>query len=365
MGGKASKSAVSKKELKHVFASELHIVSDIIDHVIGDDNKFVAEDYNFLSRETCDRYTFVLQSQLNKHLKIDVQHLHDSIILVPKAERVAANDQKTVIDKKDLCRTIAQHYVKVLYVLCLIKYVYDLENAGDYSIAGIIKRNTRLTGDLLEINYCSLPQKDYARRDKRVHFGSLKGLQFLVEHFLAPEEQRTFVSQLRMIVARSIDPAAVQALACNDVHLLKPRDYEMLYGVHCRKTKVVAANDPSAASMAFDVAPFNPILSSDVCMSKKKVVVQLSASRPTKLAYERLHKRYVENVREVEALLLRLVAKSGCSYELRVISDVDLDQIVSEVKSNVVKFFLASVLDYQHLLDVAKDAGAQFSSETI
>jgi hypothetical protein len=362
MGGKASKSAMSSKELKHVFASELQTVTDVIDHVLRSDNTFVAEDYNFLTRETCDRYTFVLQSQLNRHLKIDVQHLHDSVILVPKAERVAASDQKTVIDKKELCQTIAQHYVKLLYVLCLVKYVYDVENSGDFSVAGIVRRNTRRVGDLLEVNYCSLPQKDYERKDKRVHFGALKGLQFLVEHFLAPEEQRTFLAQLRMIVARSANPDALQRIACHDVNLLRPRDYQALYGpmtLRCPKTAVAPENDrPAAADMAFHVAPFNPILSSDVCMSKKKIVVQLSASKPTALAYERLHKRYAENVRDVEALLARLVAKKKTgAYELRVISDAELDAIVADVKSIVAKFFLASVLDYQRLLDVAREAG--------
>lgn len=369
MGTTASKGASSsvRTELRHVFARELADVTSVVNHIVSVDNKFVAPDYNFLTRDTCNSYTFALQSQLSKHLKVDVQELHDSLILIPTQDRVATGSNNRVINKSQLCDVVSKHYIKILYVLCLVKYVYNLEHAGDYSIAGIIRRNVRTVGDLLEVNYCSLQQREYNRVDKRVDFGALKGMRFFVDNFLSPEEHSDFLKHLKMVVSRRVNSAAIDRLACAD-GILSRDDYQSFYGKPpvCPKNdlRVLAVNQDDKEDLLFDVSPFNPVLSSTMCMSKKKLVVQLGSDDKTtkdiRAAHDKMHANYVDNLDQVNQLLDRFVqkktTKGSTEFTLRTIDDKELADIVSAVKRIVIKFYVKSVLDYQTLLDLCRRA---------
>jgi hypothetical protein len=102
----------------------------------------------------------------------------------------------------------------------------------------------------------------------------------------------------------------------------------------------------------------NPILSSELCMSKKKLIVQLGNDRKSKAAraaYDALHTDYVDNLRKVEALLGRLTQKGPTgTHTLRNISNDDLDLLTKDIKNAVVQFYLRPIVQYQMLLDMAK-----------
>jgi hypothetical protein len=355
MGSSSSKDTKNEPRLKNIFSKELETISDILQHVLTSDNKFVNDEYNFLSRDTCQRYTFVLESNLKKHLKIDVQELHDSLILIPKQTRVAVGDK--VIDKNDLCDIISKHYIKLLYILCLVKYVYDLENGGDFSLAGIVSRNIRMVGNLLEINYCALPQKDYSKSDKKIDFNSLKGMKFFLEYFVNPEEKHIFLDQLKMIFARKIDHKKLADIVCHD-NLLTQKEYESLYQrkfVCKTSNKKLAVNERDTT--LFEVQEFNPILSSELCMSKKKLIVQVGSDKKSKEIrryYDDMLQHYRSNLENIKSMINNLIQKQGSSYTLKHISDDDLTDIIRDIKKIIIRFYIISILDYQNLLDLAK-----------
>lgn len=361
MGTASSKQSDTFPRLKNVFGKELESISNVVNNVLSPNNRFISEEYNFLGKDVCEKFTFVLESSLKKHLKVEVQDLHDSLILVPKQNRIAAGQK--VINKASLCDVIATHYTKCLYLLCLVKYVYDLEHGGDYSVAGIVQRNMRIVGDLLELNFCALPQKDYERADKRVDFGNLQGLRFFSDNFLTPEEREMFTELFGMVVGRQVTAKAVTDMACRGGTLLSPRDFEVIFGERpqCRgaiKRASKAAESAKPAALVFAVEGGNPILSSGLCMSKKKLVVQLGGDAKSKRvrdAVAKLHADYARNLSHVEQLLGRLVHRQdGCASTLHNMSDQDLAELTADIKRAVVQFYLRPLLAYQRLLDLVK-----------
>ena len=354
MGSSPSKTA---PKLKNVFARELAVVTDVVNSVITDDNQFVRSDYNFLSRETCSKYTFLLESQLKRHMKLHIQELHDSILMVPKQTRVAVGSH--VIDKDDLCEVISAHYLQILYLVSLIKFVLNTEHGGDFSMAGIVFRNIRVVGDLMEIHYCAAPQKDYARADKKVDLNSLQGMKFFIENFLSPEESQVFLQQLKMVFARTATEQTVLALACRDT-VLQLADYETLYDLRakCGKTNKPRATT-GAESTLFHVGEMNFVLSGTMCMSRKKLVVQLNrASQQVKQRYQTLLGNYRGNLKEVEALLGELVHRAANGkYTLHNLDNDRLQSLIHRSKRVIMRLYLQPLIDSQALLDSARKGG--------
>lgn len=346
----------AKYHLKNVFARELEDLTHIINNILTPSNMFVADEYNFLGKDACDRFTFVLESSLKKHLKVEIQELHDSLVLIPKQNRVAVGH--TFVDKSTLCDIISTHYIRCLYLLCLVKYVYDLEHGGDYSIAGIVRRNLRLVGDLLEINYCAIPQKDYLRHSKNVDFSNLQGMRFFAEHFLSPEERHTFFEQFRMIIAKDIKPDLLTTLSCQD-SILTQADYEKMYDIKpsCKHITKKASSAVSVPAIEFPVAAGNPVFSSQLCMSKKKLVVKIGSDKISKAlqaSYKKLQDNYVANLQLVQTLLHDMVVVRKQKYELKNISGEELDAVTKKVKSTIMHFYLQPLLDFQSMVDIAK-----------
>ncbi len=373
LGTPASKNA-ERSRLKNVFSKELSRVTGIVNNILAADGTFASKEYNFLSRDACAGYTVVLESQLKRHLKVDVQSLHDSLLMIPKRSRVAAGDH--VIDKAELCSVISNHYVRILYLLSLIKLVFDLEHGGDVSIAGIVYRNVRVVGDLMEINYCAIPQKDYGSSSRDVDFSALQGLQFFLDKFLDPEEQHVFLHQMRMVLGRRVDVAWLRDVACAHA-LMRPEDYAQLYRAPAKGAAAgkafacsgsgagKAKKEPSSklavdfvAAPVFAVAAMNPVFSGDQCMSRRKVVLQISKDKESKAVhqtYTEMTANYQANLRAVEALLAQLVRhEGGDAWALRDIDDDALDRIVTDTKRTVARFYLQSIIDFQRLLHAAK-----------
>lgn len=357
-----------------VFEEDLKALNNIILHIIDDKNVFKNPQYNFLSKDVCDKHTVVLEDELNKHLKVSLQSLGTSLYLVPNNDD---NNRTSIkgsnLTKKQICEKISNHYMRILYIISLIKYVYDIERHGDYSIAGIIFRNIKLVDDIMVIDYCGIPHKDYSNPDKqdKINFGKLEGLSFFTNYVLTHDESRVFVDVLKSILSRH-PKGVVKNYICKmkKSNMLTYTDlahieqlFKNKYGTPLVCTDAVAEQPAQPLSIERKVSLHmriekdNPVFLKEYCFNTKKALVKIDTPTGKIIvnAFKTMQKNYKNNVKNVESLLNRLVSKSGDTYELRDITKQELDSIVDEVKSTIKVFFIQSIMDYQHLLDLAKN----------
>lgn len=331
---------------KHIFEKELAHLNAIIHNILTEDDIFKNKDYNFLSQNICSHYQVVLESELSKHLKMDVKELGTALYLIPK--------NNTRISKQQICDKIINHYIKILYILCLVKYVYNLEERGDLSIAGIIFRNIKITHDLMEIYFCGLPHKNYTDGSShKIDFGKLAGMKFFLEYFLTPEESRVFTGTLQAILARST-PSKVQGAMCHDRDALKA--LESLYAEKFKGKKLVCQKGAAgpALNMTVFVQKDNPILLADYCGAPMKIVLKLNTVEGKKIYqhYLQMKKHFGTHLDNIKNIIDKIV---DTKHELRDISKEKLNEIIADVKTCTKLFYLQSIVDFQNLLDMAKD----------
>lgn len=358
------------KSAVDVFKPELNDLNNLVTNMITSKNKFINPDYNFLFEGVCSKYTVIWDKELSKHLKVDLENLSGSIYLVPKNDKITEE-----ITKESLCNKISKHYVKVLYILSLVKTVYDLEHAGDNSIAGIMQRNVNIVNNIMELHFCSIPHKQYNKQPSdKIDFENLQGFKMFVEHFLTPIERRAFLDQFKSVFARKPRHKIVDAI-CSDS--LVPLDmYEKMYAERFGKTDkkikckpqteikedgtVNKKKERKTVDLMFEIVADNPVLHTNYCMSHKKYIIPLDNSNNDAThvlkVYNDMHKHYTENVDGVLSILYKIIEKeSESKYKLKNISSDELQEIVNEVKQKIVIFYIQSIVDYQELLDVAKE----------
>jgi hypothetical protein len=368
-----------------VFEKDLQYLTTMVNAIIDDKNVFKNSDYNFLSKDVCERHTLVLEDELNKHLKVSLQTVGTSLYLIPNND---SNNKQTIKGtkhtKREICEKISNHYMKILYILSLIKYVYDIEHHGDYSIAGIIFRNIKVVDDIMAINYCSMPQKDYSQKTQsfKVDFSNLEGMSFLVDFVLSKQESKAFIDILRSILSRS-PRGIVRQQACaflknkrlrkDDIRKVEEL-YQSRFGskLECPlggmssvsaqpgNSLVVKAEGENATkrpNLHIKIEKDNPVFLKDFCYNVREIVIMTDKpnNKPIVDAFKKMQKNYQQNIKAIEELMNRLVMKKGSVYELKDITKYELDDVVNEVKSCVKLFYIQSIMDYQRLLDIAKN----------
>ena len=367
-----------------VFEKDLAYITTMVNAIIDDKNIFKNSDYNFLSKDVCERHTLVLEDELNKHLKVSLQTVGTSLYLIPNND---SNNKQTIkgtkLTKREICEKISNHYMKILYILSLVKYVYDIEHHGDYSIAGIIFRNIKVVDDIMAINYCSMPQKDYSQKTQnfKIDFSNLEGMSFLVDYVLSKQESKTFVDVLRAVLSRS--PRGIvrqQACAFLKNKKLRKEDirkveelYQARFGsrLECPLDGKSSSNVSGESLTVKDgenvgvkrpnlhvkIEKDNPVFLKDFCYNVKEIVIMTNKpnNKPIVEAFKTMQSNYKSNIKAIEALMDRLVSKKGSAYELKDITKYELDAIVNDVKSCVKVFYIQSIMDYQRLLDIAKN----------
>lgn len=346
-----------------VFAKELSNVNDIISHILTDDDKFVNPNYNFLFEDVCNNYTILLEKELQKHLKVDLENVSSSIYLIPKKNVIVSEEDNTEINKYDICNAISKHYIKILYILSLIKHVYDLESNGDNSLAGIMERNINVIDNTIEISYCSIPHKDYdMQHADKVNFANLEGLELFTQHFLTPTEKYAFIEQLKLIFARKPRHKFMDIL-CHDA-LIDINEYNEIYKnkfdkpLTCGGEQNKQGKRGRNVDLMFEIAAENPIMHSKYCFSRKKLVISLdksvSAIKELLKLYENMKNNYIKNVENIVGILKDIVEFKTDHFVLKNISSEDLQDIITDVKKTIIKFYVQSILDFQVLLDTAK-----------
>lgn len=376
MGNKVSRSIPSQR----VFEKELANVNQLVNGIISSNHQFKNSNYNFLSKEVCDKHTIVMESELNRHLKVSLKDLGTDLYLIPNNDNT---DKKTAsgktINKRDICKKISNHYMKILYILTLIKYVYDLEHHGDYSISGIIFRNIRVVDKIMSIDYCSMPQKDYSDKAKnnKIDFGQLEGMSFFVDNVLNKEESRIFVDVVRSILARSktkTQRTICSLIADKKLNQQTVREIESIYkrrygtGLTCERasdTSKLSNNNTMVddipqhkrPGLYMTIEKDNPVFLKQYCYNVNRLVIQLDSSRNKEVlnAFTHMETNYKNNVKAIESIMNRLVIKNGDVYELKDVTKTDLDTIIDDVKSTIKLFYIQSILDYHSLLDIAKN----------
>lgn len=359
----------------NVFKNELSLLNTIVNNILSEQDVFKNNDYNFLSQDICDKYQVILEEELEKHLKLSVKELGTSLYIIPKDADSTDKLTKMNLTKKQVCEKVSNHYIKILYVLSLIKYVYNIEMDGDLSIAGIVFRNIRVLDDVMEINFCDLPHRNYSFKGSletyKLNFAKLEGFKFFVDYFLDRPEASAFVSIMRSILARS-SKQKFSSLVCHYISnkSLKPEDIKNLEAMYLKKygSRLVCNKKepgmetpkrPSKQPINMDifVNKENPILAKEHCFAPRKVIIKTSTTDGKQVMelYDQMKKNYVDNVNAVVGLLDHLVihTKNG-GYELKDIDKTMLDSIIEQVKVRVKTFYIQSIVDFQTLLDKAR-----------
>lgn len=354
MGNKAS--TLTSKD-PNVFSKELHKLDSIVSAILTEQNMFKDRAYNFLSQDVCDQHFVLMENELQRHLKVELQGVGHALYLIPKE-----GDSQS-INKKDLCRKISNHYMKILYVLCLIKYVYNLEHRGEMSIAGIMFRNMKVVDDMIEINFCNVPHKDYSKSLKdayKIDFSKLEGLEFFTKYFLEPAEAHAFLKVLRKVLARS-PKKVLQKGFCEYIQEHKPsvehlKQMETLY-VNRFNENLHCTQKGGGINLHMYVEKDNPVFSREHCYEIHKYIIKLNTAHGAKVkaAYEKMSNNYRDNIKAIEKLtaLLVNVNKNG-SFTLKDLSKDVLESVIHQVKDIIKTFYLQSILDFHSILDIGK-----------
>lgn len=342
-----------------VFSKELHNINNIVNSIINDKNEFINPNYNFLDKKVCDSHYVLMENDLMKHLKLSILDLGQSMFLIPKM-----SESKYQIKKTEVCEHISKHYLKILYLLCLIKYVYNTEKHGDYSIAGIAFRNIKIVNNIMEISFCAIAQRDFtnAKDNTKLDFGKLEGLTFLTDFVLTPKEAQTFVKVFRSILGKKSKNIIGKEI-CNTKGNLR-KELEILYQnrfhskLTCSKEEQDDLNSTSSnkPSLFMQVDKENPILSANYCHEASKYIIPTNSKEGFIVLqhYNRMKNNYKSNIGKIENLLYKLTVKNGQTWQLRDLNKKDLDNIANQIKTIIQSFYIQSILDYHILLDMAK-----------
>lgn len=360
---------------KDIFEKELVDLNKMITGIITTDNKFVNSSYDFTNGDRCQDYSMILESKLKSHLKIELKTLKEAIYLVPKKDVVSINDK--YMSKDTICKVIAGHYASVLELVTLIKQVYDIEHNGDNSLAGITLRNIRFhKSAFMEINYCDIAQKHTQKaapaagivRTDALDFAELAGLKLFTETLLSRPEKNIMLRNLKNLFERRSIKKLGKLLVCGD-ELLSAQDYATLFNGHIEPgTKCDPATkklfDEAVQTQDHDlfikVVKNNPILHTNLCASKQRMLVPLNGNAKEIAAllkiYEHMKSSYVTNLNAMLKIVQQLVETSdgGKSFSLRHIDFESLSKLKQEAKRLVAIFYLQSILNYKRLFETAK-----------
>jgi len=392
--------SASKLNHKTVFEKELPKLNTLINDIINDKDMFKNKQYNFLSQDICQNYQVILEEELSKYLKLDIKNLGASLYIIPKNADTDNHEKLTKykLTKAQVCEKISNHYIKILYIMCLVKYVYNLEMSGDLSIAGIVFRNIKIVDDMMQIYFCGMPHKNYHEKDSKapnkIDFSKLEGMKFFTHYFLDPEESYTFINILKNILARSSSNKIKQSM-CEYLSEHGAKDYsvlEKLYKIRYPNEKLNCAHQnkhqsggssappappaphashappaphashappaPPDTKLLLYIEKDNPIFLSDYCAAPIKLVVKLNTPEGKKLLahYKKMLTAYEQNVASIYSYLTRMVHKNSHSkiYELKDINKHELDMIIHDIKLKIKEFYIQSIFDFQNLLDMAK-----------
>lgn len=322
------------------FKKDLKTVNSLVDKILkNSENKDI----------NCDDYTIVLESSLKKHLKLELEDLKDNIYIIPKQDTIMTT--KKSYKKRDLCKVISNHYLRIIKLVKLIKDVYDLENDGKHSIAGICIGNISIQDKIMRINYCETEQKDYDTGNlDSVNFSRLAGLTNLCTNLLDEEEKNIILTDLNIITSKK------DVHSCNN-KLFNSKDYNNILGNEKNK-KNKKCQAIKLGDFNIKVVGKNPVISNEICMDKRFHLINLNRkNKDTKFLmylYNKMHERYNKNLEASYNMLFHIInIDKYNNVSLKNIGNKELDEIERIAKYTLTKFYLESIVDYQKILEYA------------
>lgn len=311
------------KNYNGVFGKELEDINKIINDIISSNKTFNDERFNMFLKGKCDEQTIVFEKKLLKYPKIHLQSLNEYIYLVPN----------NIMNKKELCHEISVHYTHILQLIHTIKYIFDIENEGNMSIAGILFRNIKFIDDLIEIGYCATQQEELNFMNQGVDFDNLSGFKIFTKYILDNEEKKKFIKQLEAVF-NDDEKTTMKKLFCHD------KQYQNILNIQCGGSSYVKINNN------------NPILSWNLCINNKSYISKRNSDINRKI--NKFKNDYIKNVNEVLSVLNTLVYNKDNIYYLKHINKEEYDIIKNKLKNTIIKFFIISIKNFKSVLDEVK-----------
>jgi hypothetical protein len=342
----------------------------IINNILNEKNTFINPEYNFLSEVVCDQYQIVFEEELAKQLKVELSEYGSTIFLLPR-KKISR------VPKSEICQRISSHYVRILYILTLIKHIYNVENNGDNSFSGILFRNVVIDDDFIHIKYCNSEQFDPfdSTTKRRFNLNKLPGFRFLIQYVLDRNEGKAFMGLIRAMFSRS-SRRSIQTQICmafGDGNISKEEMvmlsymFKRHYGetLQCRNISLPAQAPTSPEHNAhayvneplIKIEPFNPVLDARYCnlVDEKKYIPKSSEKgKALLIAYNQMHSHYQKNLKDIEALIKEVAHCEGGTWVLNDLSSTKLDEIVGHTKTLVRKYIFQTLFDYHYMLDIAR-----------
>lgn len=339
---------------------QIPVLTQLVNSIIDYNDHFKNSRYNLLSPDVCSNFKMVIKEQLEKtELSVYDDVEKKTYIFIP------TNHSENLGKKHEVCETLSNHYVKTLQTLCLLKYVYNLEEKGDMSVAGIMLRNIRKNSDkLYEINYCNSNQRDYTSSNSdTIDFSKLAGFEYFVSKILTLTESDRFINVFKAVLQRDFD-----------IHTFCMNDEKKLYDDLCidygwKKNKKCpqiggnsVENSKGNEKYRYKVAPKNGVFHRDLCFDSKYITVHTDTKDGKALIklIDAMEKHYYHNIDLIIKCIEMIVYKDsvGTGFLLHEITMETLSTIVDEVKHIVKKFYVQSIIDYQNIIDCVDKPGA-------
>lgn len=374
MGNLTSK---QNENFKGVFGKELELLNNICYSIINKDtNKFNKNEYNMFMNELNNNHLLILEKNLNKHLKVDLENLNSSLYFVPKqqpnvidfvSDKGMFSKENKFIKKSEIASMIGNHYSSILNMVKTIANVYDIEGGGDYSIAGIVQRNIKLENDLLVVNYCNMSQFDYKDNKKvdKVNFSNLKGIKLLTG-MMTKDQANAFTKHLGLILSENSPTSKLEDSICKMNTQYKTNDFSKLYktkkGISLDCSTKKHFSNTSELDFFLSVSKNNPILAANKCLDKKKVIINMKDKNISKQSkqlyklYDTFQSNYKTNINNVFTNLYDVIDIKN--FIIKDISNSDLQNSMINLKQHLIKFYMNSLMDYKNLLNHAKKIGS-------
>lgn len=321
-----------------VFKKELEHINKVVKKVLNKDDLYKNNNFNFFLKNKCDEITLINSNRLYKYPKYSIDDIHSSIFLLDNNEM-----RRT---KKELCNKISYHVTRILKIIYLIKYIYDLENYGDKSIGGIILRNIQINDDLFKVKYCDDKQEEIFNSNRGINFALLSGFDVFMKHMLSESEANNFYNQLSIMLGKN-DKQSLKKWVCKDV-IISEDTYDKLH-----KTKFICHSGGNKLSDYYiTVSKENPIFSWKYCSFPKEHISK--TNNDVKNALKDMKSNYKKNFNKIEDILNKLILFDNNRYSLQNVTSSQLNAIESDFKKVVMIFFIQSIIDYKNVLNIVK-----------
>ncbi len=143
----STKNEKGRGQLK-LFEEETQFMNELLMLVMSNHKAFHDDQQNFLDEAVCENFNFVMESRLQKHLKVELKDLSEDLLLIPRGDNAK---------KEELCRMVISHYRGIFETVALIRKVFNTDNYGNNSLLGMCAQLIQFkeNDNVLSIDYCS------------------------------------------------------------------------------------------------------------------------------------------------------------------------------------------------------------------